>query len=116
MASRVPITDVAKAIHCLEEDGGVILTGFATVREVETVNDDAAPYLEAVAKEVSPAKMYLCLSSLIKPACLGRPTEGNTAMPSTVWKESDSPRDMAAATRSPPDPQPLSSDHIGTIQ
>lgn len=57
MACRVPITDVAKAIHCLEEDGGVIVTGFATVEEVNTVNDDAAPYLEAVANEVAPPKM-----------------------------------------------------------
>ncbi|KAL8903953.1 MAG: hypothetical protein Q9207_003600 [Kuettlingeria erythrocarpa] len=54
MASRVPITDVAKAIDCLEEDGGVILTGFATVGEVTTVNEDAAPYLDAVAREVAP--------------------------------------------------------------
>ncbi|KAL9011140.1 MAG: hypothetical protein Q9173_003992 [Seirophora scorigena] len=52
MACRIPITDVAKAIHCLEEDGGVILTGFATVEEVNTVNDDAAPYLEAIANEI----------------------------------------------------------------
>ncbi|KAI4088300.1 MAG: hypothetical protein LQ344_006168 [Seirophora lacunosa] len=51
MACSVPITDVAKAIYCLEEDGGVIVTGFATVEEVNTVNDDAAPYLEAVANE-----------------------------------------------------------------
>ncbi|KAI4234580.1 MAG: hypothetical protein LQ349_003698 [Xanthoria aureola] len=51
MACRVPISDVAKAIDRLREDGGVILTGFATPQEVTRVNDDAAPYLEAVAKE-----------------------------------------------------------------
>ncbi|KAI4174153.1 MAG: hypothetical protein LQ343_002488 [Gyalolechia ehrenbergii] len=54
MACRVPISHVAKAIRCLEEDGGVILTGFATPAEVKTVNDDAAPYLETVAEEVQP--------------------------------------------------------------
>ncbi|KAL8753735.1 MAG: hypothetical protein Q9199_004833 [Rusavskia elegans] len=52
MACRVPVTDVAKAIQCLQADGGVILTGFASAVEVTAVNDDAAPYLEAVAKEI----------------------------------------------------------------
>ncbi|KAL8992808.1 MAG: hypothetical protein Q9169_006823 [Polycauliona sp. 2 TL-2023] len=51
MACRVPVTDVPGAIHCLQNDGGVILTGFATQVEVATVNDDAAPYLEALAEE-----------------------------------------------------------------
>lgn len=59
MACRVPFADVAKAIHCIEEDGGVILTGFATPGEVTRVNEDAAPYLEAVAQEVPPPETCL---------------------------------------------------------
>ncbi|KAL8884512.1 MAG: hypothetical protein Q9192_006830 [Flavoplaca navasiana] len=53
MARRVPVTDVTQAISCLQEDGGVILTGFASTEEVTTVNNDAAPYLAAVAQERS---------------------------------------------------------------
>ncbi|KAI4191405.1 MAG: hypothetical protein LQ348_003516 [Seirophora lacunosa] len=72
MACSVPITDVAKAIYCLEEDGGVIVTGFATVEEVNTVNDDAAPYLEAVANEVAPPKILFGRSETAREKWLQR--------------------------------------------
>ena len=52
MARRVPFDDVKAAIACLEEDGGVILTGFASEEEVGAVSDDAAPFLDAIGKEV----------------------------------------------------------------
>lgn len=74
MACRVPISDVAKAIDRLQEDGGVILTGFATPEEVARVNADAAPYLEAVAEEVQPSLTGLCIPSLIMSASLERAT------------------------------------------
>ena len=53
MARRIPFSDTEGAIRYIEEDGGVILTGFATEYEVATVNADAAPYISAVAAEVS---------------------------------------------------------------
>lgn len=81
MACRVPISHVAKAIRCLEEDGGVILTGFATPAEVKTVNDDAAPYLETVAEEVQPNNVCSCSPSLITIASLERTTQGHTTVP-----------------------------------
>lgn len=52
MAHRVALSDTEGAIRCLEEDGGVILTGFASKSEVAAVNADAAPYINAVAAEV----------------------------------------------------------------
>lgn len=52
MARRVAFSDTEGAIRYLEEDGAVILTGFASENEVATVNADAAPYISAVAAEV----------------------------------------------------------------
>ncbi|KAL8743397.1 MAG: hypothetical protein Q9190_004243 [Brigantiaea leucoxantha] len=54
MAHRVAFSDTEGAIRYIEEDGGVILTGFATENEVATVNADAAPYISAVAAETEP--------------------------------------------------------------
>lgn len=48
---RAPLHDAELAIQILEEDGGVILTGFSSVADVEAVNADAAPYLAAVMKK-----------------------------------------------------------------
>ena len=81
MACRVPVTDVAKAIHCLKQDGGVILTDFAPVAEVAAVNDDAAPYLEAVAKEVQPSTGCPFRHSLIILAHHQRTTPRNVTVP-----------------------------------
>ena len=53
MARRVPLSDPDAAIAALKADGGVILTGFATALEVEQVNADAQPYLDAILKGVS---------------------------------------------------------------
>ena len=52
MSRRVSFNNVESAIRCLEEDGGVILTNFVKEKDVQTVNDDAAPFIKAVAEEV----------------------------------------------------------------
>lgn len=52
MARRTPLSNPHSAIDILKEDGGVILTGFTTPSEVEKVNADAAPYINAIVKDV----------------------------------------------------------------
>lgn len=52
MARRVSLNDPDLAIRIIEEDGGVILTDFTTTTLVEQVNADAAPYINAIVKEV----------------------------------------------------------------
>ena len=58
MARRVPLNDVEKAIEIIEQDGGVILTGFSKIVDVEKVNSDAAPFITAIQAEVS-SQVYL---------------------------------------------------------
>ena len=53
MARRVPLADPDRAIQCLEEDGAVILTDFSSIVDIEAVSADAAPFIEAVARQVS---------------------------------------------------------------
>lgn len=57
MARRVPIDQPDKAIQIIKEDGGVILMDFSSVVDVQRVNADAAPYIEAIVKDV---KRPLC--------------------------------------------------------
>lgn len=52
MARRISLTNPDRAIEILKEDGGVILTGFAKAEDVEKVNADAAPYIDAIIKDV----------------------------------------------------------------
>ena len=52
MARRVSLNDPDLAIEVIKEDGGVILTDFTTTTLVEQVNADAAPYINAIVKEV----------------------------------------------------------------
>lgn len=52
MARRVPLNDPATIIRYIEEDGGVILTGFSSVADVQNVNADAAPYINAILEDV----------------------------------------------------------------
>lgn len=52
MARRVPLNDPATIIRCIEEDGGVILTGFSSIADVQKVNADAAPYINAILEDV----------------------------------------------------------------
>lgn len=44
---RVPLEDVDSAIRAVEEDGGVILTGFTTVEQLEQVAQDIEPHLRS---------------------------------------------------------------------
>lgn len=52
MARRAALSDIKTAIKIVEEDGGVILTGFSSCEDVERVNNDAAPYLKAIVENV----------------------------------------------------------------
>lgn len=52
MARRVPLSDPATIIRYMEEDGGVILTGFSSIAEVQKVNADAAPYIDTILEDV----------------------------------------------------------------
>lgn len=52
MARRVPLNDPATIIRYIEEDGGVILTGFSSIDDVQKVNADAAPYINAILEDV----------------------------------------------------------------
>lgn len=52
MARRVSLNDPDLAIKIIKEDGGVILTDFTTTALLEQVNADAAPYINAIVKEV----------------------------------------------------------------
>ena len=63
MARRVPLNDVETAIKIIEQDGGVILTGFSKIGDVEKVNRDAAPFITAIQAEVS-SRVYLQASPL----------------------------------------------------
>ena len=53
MARRAALSDVETVIRIIEEDGGVILQGFSSLEDVQTVNNDAAPYLKVVVDDVS---------------------------------------------------------------
>lgn len=52
MARRVPLNDPATIIRYIEEDGGVILTGFSSIDDVQKVNADAAPFINAILEDV----------------------------------------------------------------
>lgn len=67
MARRVPFYDPTVVIRYIEEDGGVILTGFASIPDVQTVNADAAPYINAILENV--CKQRLCPLSLTLTIC-----------------------------------------------
>ena len=53
MARRIALNDPESVIKAISEDGGVILTDFAIPLDVERVNNDAAPYIQAILKNVS---------------------------------------------------------------
>lgn len=63
MARSVSISDTKTAIKYIEEDGGVILTGFTSRRDVEQVNSDAEPYISAILKDVRKLNSPLHLPS-----------------------------------------------------
>ncbi|MCJ1404218.1 hypothetical protein MMC11_007443 [Xylographa trunciseda] len=48
MIQRVPLNEPGLVIRAIKEDGGVILTGFSSVEDVQKVNADAAPYINAI--------------------------------------------------------------------
>lgn len=66
MARRVPCNDTAAVIQSIKEDGGVILTNFSSIEDVQRVNTDAAPYIKKIIDDVryprtySPGTRYCC--------------------------------------------------------
>ena len=76
MARRVSLHDVKTAIRTIEEDGGVILTGFSTVADVEQVNKDALPYISAI-------KANVCIHKYTPPTLPVLPTDSWPLIP---WK------------------------------
>ncbi|KAL9613646.1 MAG: hypothetical protein Q9167_001822 [Letrouitia subvulpina] len=53
MAQHVALSNVEAAIKYLEEDGGVILTGFTSQDDLERVNCDAEPHITAILEQAS---------------------------------------------------------------
>ena len=49
----MPLHNVEMAIKTIEQDGGVILTDFSSIADVEKVNSDAEPFIAAIKAEVS---------------------------------------------------------------
>ena len=62
MPRRVPLHNIETAIETIKEDGGVILTDFSTVADVEKVNRDAAPYISEIKADVSSLHITLIRS------------------------------------------------------
>ncbi len=58
MARRVPLTDPDRAIQILEEDGGVIVTGFSSIADVDKVNAEATPYINAIVEDVTTPMLF----------------------------------------------------------
>ena len=52
MARRVAFKDTVAVIQSIKEDGGVILTNFSSTEDVESVNADAAPYIQKIIDDV----------------------------------------------------------------
>ena len=67
MARRVPLHETSEAIEIIEQDGGVILTNFSSIADVESVNRDAAPFLSEIKQDVSPQLRH---PLLFKPICI----------------------------------------------
>ena len=68
MARRVSLHDVEMAIEVIKQDGGVILTDFSSIADVEKVSSDAAPILAKLKAEVSPSihARRRCINSIIQ--------------------------------------------------
>lgn len=116
MARRVTLQDPTTAIKYLREDGGVILTNFSTIDDVEKVNADAAPYIDAILKDVRPQN---CITTHRRnhkeAACTEIPTARNNKMHAAVRSKYDSSREVAPTARVPPDHQLLPPHRVDTI-
>ena len=53
MAQRVPLSDPERAIECLASDGGVILTSFCSLADIDKINGDVAPYIQTILEQVN---------------------------------------------------------------
>lgn len=115
MARRVPVSDTKTAIQYIEEDGGVILTGFTSREDVEQVNADAEPYIRAILEDVRKLDNLLYLpfqKADILLACIKKFTQGDHSMYPSIWTEYYSTRNMAPTTSIPGDPESFPADRI----
>ena len=122
MARRVPISETQKAIQAIEEDGGVILTGFSSVADVEKVSADAASFIDEILRKVKKKPLFtflylriLWLTDSIKASIHIAPPRNNTLHPS-LWPQHHRTRKMASAARLAADRQPLPVHRYHTIQ
>ena len=124
MARRVPFTDTKLAIRTIEEDGGVILMGFSSEEDVERVNADAAPLIDAIVKQVifppcydsSNAQSSSALTKTKSSVAPSKwPPQGNISLYASLWPQLNSPRSLVTAPWFPQDCQPFSADGDGAI-
>ena len=54
MARRVSLNEPEEAIKIIKQDGCVILSDFTSLEDLQKVNADAEPYLQAYHTEVAP--------------------------------------------------------------
>ncbi len=59
MTRRVPLRNTQLAIETIKQDGGVILTDFSSIADVEKVNSDAFSYLSEIKANVGPRRFFL---------------------------------------------------------
>ena len=123
MARRVTLHDPATAIKYLREDGGVILTNFSTIDDLEKVNADAAPFIDAIVKDVRPQNCGATHRRNRKgfihhhdTACEKFPTTRNNEVYAAVRSKHYSSREVAPTTRIPSDNQSLPTYRIDPIQ
>lgn len=74
---RVDFNDLDKVISTIEQDGGVILTGFTTLEVVAQVNSEVEPYLNNDKPWKVSWYMPNCRNSLFSP--LAHHVDGNRA-------------------------------------
>lgn len=130
MARRVPLYEADTAIKIIEEDGGVILTQFSSITDVEKVNGDAAPFITAFTAEVRPLislqAKQLPSDSFVLPfesptidvtivASIAVSSPGNSTLHTPFRAQHNSTRKMASATTLTEDFEPLPADSQQTI-
>ena len=130
MARRVPLHDVETAVEIIEQDGGVILTGFSSITDVDRVNSDAAPFLAAIKAEVS-SRVYSQAHHLADLAVVSSGNQmidfphiasvavsptGNSTLHTPLRAQHHSARNLAPATAVTADPEPLPAHRHRTVQ
>jgi hypothetical protein len=122
MARRTPLTNPDRAIQILKEDGGVILTGFSSVSNVEKVNAEATPYIDAIVEDVThPIATRSQITQDVKvdktlTAFITRPRTRDNPLHPALRALRHSSRDLAATTRPAENHQSFPAHGLETIQ